>query len=68
MLFLIYNAFIFIFQPIEVLVKLKDSLLNEKLATVESGQAFLKMLKTFRNAGKNTIEEVLTDSESYYIV
>ncbi|KAK3594387.1 hypothetical protein CHS0354_009680 [Potamilus streckersoni] len=55
-------------KPLEVLTRLKDSLVSEKLATTESAKAYLEMLKTFRNAGKNTIEEVLTSRSGQYIV
>lgn len=55
-------------KPLDVLRSLKDNLVNEKLSTAESGKAFIEMLRTFRNAGKLTIEEVLTNSDSYYIV
>lgn len=55
-------------KPLDVLRRLKNSLVGEKLSTAESGKAFIEMLRTFRNAGKLTIEEVLTNSDSYYIV
>ncbi|XP_033739381.1 microsomal triglyceride transfer protein large subunit-like [Pecten maximus] len=55
-------------KPIDVLKKVKDSLSSDKLSTAESGRAFLKLLRSFRGIGKNTIEEVLTSSDSYYVV
>ncbi|OWF52669.1 microsomal triglyceride transfer protein large subunit-like [Mizuhopecten yessoensis] len=55
-------------KPIDVLGKVKDSLSSDKLSTAESGRAFLRLLRSFRGTGKNTIEEVLTSSDSYYIV
>lgn len=64
----VFNATLVFFQPLDVLKKLKDSLTSEKLATAESGKAFIEMLRTFRNAGKITIEEVLTNRDSYNIV
>lgn len=63
-----YIVHIFSLQPLDVLRSLKDNLVSEKLSTAESGKAFIEMLRTFRNAGKLTIEEVLTNSDSYYIV
>ena len=64
----VFNATLVFLQPLDVLKKLKDSLTSEKLATAESGKAFIEMLRTFRNAGKITIEEVLTNRDSYNIV
>ncbi|KAK3091068.1 hypothetical protein FSP39_016889 [Pinctada imbricata] len=55
-------------KPIDVLGKLKDDFDKENLSKVVSGKAFLKMLRTFRNSGKITIEEVMTHSDSYSIV
>ncbi|XP_060065348.1 microsomal triglyceride transfer protein large subunit-like [Ylistrum balloti] len=64
----IQNCFENCEKPIDVLKKVKDSLSSDKLSTVESGRAFLKLLRSFRGIGKHTIEEVLTSSDSYYIV
>ncbi|KAL5018121.1 hypothetical protein ScPMuIL_003843 [Solemya velum] len=55
-------------KPIDVLQKFKDELVSEKMATVESAKAYLEMLRTFRHAGKETIAEVLTSQDGYYIV
>ncbi|XP_071131491.1 microsomal triglyceride transfer protein large subunit-like isoform X2 [Mytilus edulis] len=55
-------------KPIDVLRNLKESLVSDKLATAESGKAFIELLRTFRNTGKLTIEEILTNTDSYYIV
>ena len=59
---------VYSFQPVDVLTRVKDSLTAEKIATVESAKAFLELLKSFRNAGKDTIAEVMTSPDSYYIV
>lgn len=55
-------------KPIDVLQKVKDSITSEMLSTAESGRAFLRLLRSFRGIGKHTIEEVLTSSDSYYVV
>ncbi|KAK6170044.1 hypothetical protein SNE40_018531 [Patella caerulea] len=49
-------------------VSLKDDLVNDKMASLSSAKAFLKMVKSFRNSGKNTIAEVFSSPESYYII
>ena len=46
----------------------KDSLVAEKVGTVESARAFLAMLKAFRTSGKEAISETLTHPDSAYIV
>ena len=56
------------FQPLDVLKRVKDSLTAEKLATSESAKAFLDLLKSLRGVGKDKIAEVMTSSDSYYIV
>lgn len=65
---IIFSWDIFVLQPIDVLRNLKESLVSDKLATAESGKAFIELLRTFRNTGKLTIEEILTNTDSYYIV
>ncbi|ESO84249.1 hypothetical protein LOTGIDRAFT_229701 [Lottia gigantea] len=52
----------------EVAVSLKDDLVNDKVATLESAKAFIRMVKSFRNSGKNTMAEVFSSPESYYII
>ena len=56
------------FQPLDVLKRVKGSLTAEKLATVPSAKAFLELLKSLRGVGKDRIAEVMTSSDSYYIV
>lgn len=51
-----------------MLSHVKDSLLSEKVGTVESAKAFLDMLKTFRDSGKEAISEAMTGPDSTYIV
>lgn len=55
-------------KPVDVLKQVKDSLTAEKIATVESAKAFLELLKSLRGVGKDTIAEVMTNPDSYYIV
>lgn len=67
-IFVIIKHFFLSLKPIDVLQKFKDELVSEKMATVESAKAYLEMLRTFRHAGKETIAEVLTSQDGYYIV
>lgn len=55
-------------KPSDVLTKVKDSLVSEKVGTVESGKAFLEILKSFRNSGKQAISEAMTSPDSAYVV
>ena len=55
-------------QPQVILGEVKDSLISDKVATIESAKAFLRLLKAFRNSGKENIAETLTHSDSSYIV
>ena len=66
--FFISSSFHLLQQPKELVHKLHDDLVKEKLATLDSAKAFVKVLRSFRNAGKSTIAEVLTSPDSYYIV
>ena len=58
----------FFFQPKDLVTGLHDDLVKEKLASLDSAKAFIKVLKSFRSSGKSTIAEVLTSPDSYYIV
>ena len=62
------TTLLFFFKPLDVLNKVKDDLDASKLSTIVSGRAYLKMLRNFRGIGKNTVEDVLTHKDSYYIV
>ncbi|KAK7498587.1 hypothetical protein BaRGS_00010247 [Batillaria attramentaria] len=55
-------------SPKQLVGKLHDDLMKEKLATLDSAKAFVKMLRSFRNSGKATLAEVLSSPDSYYIV
>jgi len=55
-------------QPAEMLSHVKDSLVSEKVGTVESAKAFIDVLKTFRDSGKEAISEAMTGPDSSYIV
>ncbi|XP_046364995.2 microsomal triglyceride transfer protein large subunit-like isoform X1 [Haliotis rufescens] len=55
-------------SPTKILSKVHGDLVADKISTVASAKAFMKMLKSFRNAGKQTIAEVLTSPDSYYTV
>lgn len=61
-------CFFLLQQPKELVSQLHDDLVKDKLATLDSAKAFVKMLRSFRNAGKSTIAEVLTSPDSYYLV
>ncbi|XP_064608332.1 microsomal triglyceride transfer protein large subunit-like [Liolophura sinensis] len=56
------------FSPASLVSKNKDMLTTQKMATKESAKAFLDLVRSFRNVGKNTVEEVFTGGDSYYIV
>lgn len=55
-------------KPYDVVTKVKDSLVSEKVGTAESGKAFLELLKSFRTSGKDRISEAMTSGDSAYIV
>ncbi|KAK7112440.1 microsomal triglyceride transfer protein large subunit-like [Littorina saxatilis] len=55
-------------SPKELVAQLHDDLVKEKLASLDSAKAFVKMLRSLRNAGKTTIAEVFTSPDSYYLV
>lgn len=55
-------------SPKELVGQLHDDLVKEKLATLDSAKAFIKVLRAFRDSGKTTIAEILTSPDSYYIV
>ncbi|WAQ96562.1 MTP-like protein [Mya arenaria] len=55
-------------KPQDLVGKVKESLVSEKVGSAESACAFLKMLKAFRNSGKEAISETLTSHDSSYIV
>lgn len=54
--------------PKELAAKLHDDLIKDKVATLASAKAFVKMLRSFRNAGKSTLAELLGSPDSFYIV
>ncbi|XP_045214239.2 microsomal triglyceride transfer protein large subunit-like [Mercenaria mercenaria] len=55
-------------KPQDVITKVKDSLVSEKVGTAESGKAFLELLKAFRTSGKEKISEAMTGPDSTYTV
>ncbi|XP_076459875.1 microsomal triglyceride transfer protein large subunit-like isoform X2 [Babylonia areolata] len=55
-------------SPREEVGQFHDDLLKEKLATLDSAKAFVKVLRSFRNAGKQTIAEILTNRDNYHIL
>lgn len=57
-----------LFQPKELAGKLHDDLTQQKLASLDSAKAFVKMLRSFRNSGTKAISEVFSSPDSYYIV
>lgn len=61
-------SYYLVLQPTKILSKVHEDLVADKISTVASAKAFMKMLKSFRNAGKQTIAEVLTSPDSYYTV
>jgi hypothetical protein len=58
----------FVLQPKALSQELHDSLVKEKLSTLESAKAFVKMLRSFRGSGKTSIAETLTSPDSFYLV
>lgn len=55
-------------KPQDILVKVKDSLVSEKVGTSESAKGFLDLLKAFRNFGLEAISETMTAPDSAYVV
>ncbi|PVD38582.1 hypothetical protein C0Q70_01198 [Pomacea canaliculata] len=55
-------------SPKELAGKLHDDLTQQKLASLDSAKAFVKMLRSFRNSGTKAISEVFSSPDSYYIV
>ncbi|CAG5131398.1 unnamed protein product, partial [Candidula unifasciata] len=55
-------------SPKSLAANLTEDLKAENIATVKSAKAFSKMLKAFRESGRLSVAEALTDPDSYYII